>query len=93
MKIIAALTEPAAIRAYLDGVCLDSRPRPASTPYPAYLNTPQSAGLSVRWMRAESGPDGGVSAFRWEVGGKCRFYDPPDPPIPPDDLMSYEFVE
>ncbi|MBS12207.1 MAG: hypothetical protein CME19_11475 [Gemmatimonadetes bacterium] len=48
MKIIAALTEPAAIRAYLDGVCLDSRPRPASTPYPAYLNTPQSAGLSVR---------------------------------------------
>ena len=34
MKIIAALTEPAAIRAYLDGVGLDSHPPPVAPARP-----------------------------------------------------------
>ena len=34
MKIIAALTEPAAIRAYLDCVGLDSHPPPVAPPRP-----------------------------------------------------------
>ena len=34
MKIIAALTEPSAIRAYLDGVGLDSHPPPVAPARP-----------------------------------------------------------
>ena len=34
MKIIAALTEPLAIRTYLDGVGLASRPPPIAPPHP-----------------------------------------------------------
>ena len=35
MKIIAALTEPASIQAYLDGVGLPARPPPIAPPRPA----------------------------------------------------------
>jgi hypothetical protein len=65
---------------------------PASTPYPAHLTTARSEDMAVRWMRVGSGSDG-VAAFRWEVGGKRRFYDAPEPAIPAGKLMYYQFAE
>jgi hypothetical protein len=64
-------------------------------PYPPELCVPKSdiPGMSVRWLPVKigDGEDGSVSAFRWETGGKRRFYDPPEQPIPPTELIYYRF--
>ena len=63
-----------------------------SKPYPAELGEPRTDGLTVRWLPVDDSSDV-RSAFRWELGGKRRFYDPPDPAIPPGPLMFYQFSD